>query len=454
MNAASHGFTAEEVEELACQGIKPWDPEARAAVNVLFGHNDGDDSLSEDESPSPPRRHRRRGRRSKRRGSAGGEGGGRPAVDLADLCCGRCSRGCAVLTALALLAGHASPALAARCAWSVLPDLRWAPLRGVVTLLSLDADGRGLALEQGDDWSFECAKLRCPAESLGCLFDAECRALVLALSLTESCSREPTLDALCGSDCGARSRALMACLAGDGAPCVYASGGAPVVVVRAALGEEDLGAIGALAEAAEGGRTHRTFGSADGTTGHDVTWLTPAIYAEPALLGTLHSLAAEAARSAGWRMQALRDLTLRCAEVLAYDGGGNSSGLGWHWDLGSAITMVAMLHTADSADGQLQLSTNCSVRAVPLERGDVAVYRSHHRHRVTAVRRPRSVAVFEWWRGPATQAPGRPSADAQRLQEPGARAWRGADNEGEEEDEVEEEAGVEQRVERELRFEL
>ena len=38
----SHGFSADEVEELMLQGIKPWDPEARAAVQMLFPGKYGD----------------------------------------------------------------------------------------------------------------------------------------------------------------------------------------------------------------------------------------------------------------------------------------------------------------------------------------------------------------------------------------------------------------------------
>ena len=34
------GFSGSDVEELLCQGIKPWDPEARAALMVLNGYAD------------------------------------------------------------------------------------------------------------------------------------------------------------------------------------------------------------------------------------------------------------------------------------------------------------------------------------------------------------------------------------------------------------------------------
>lgn len=120
-------------------------------------------------------------------------------------------------------------------------------------------------------------------------------------------------------------------------------------------------------------------------------------------------------------------LRMRCAELLEYDGG-NSTGLGWHWDVGSTLTMVTMLHASShraradgtdaGANGELQLSTNCSVRTVSLERGDVAVYRSRHRHRVTTVTAPRTVLAVEWWRGEATMRPSRPGAPARTLLEP------------------------------------
>ena len=78
-----------------------------------------------------------------------------------------------------------------------------------------------------------------------------------------------------------------------------------------------------------------------------------------------------------------------------------------------------MLHASStSSGGELQLSTNCSVRRVPLERGDIAVYRSRHRHRVTAVTAPRTVMAVEWWRGEQTELPHRPGAPGISLQEP------------------------------------
>ena len=97
------------------------------------------------------------------------------------------------------------------------------------------------------------------------------------------------------------------------------------------------------------------------------------------------------------------------------------------------------------AGGELQLSTNCSVFRVPLQRGDVAVgppydphcvdavtssshtplrplylqvYRSRHRHRVTTVTAPRAVLAVEWWRGEQTSLPTRPGKAGKQLLEP------------------------------------
>ena len=34
--AQNCGFTNDEVQELLCQGVKPWDPEAWDVINVLY----------------------------------------------------------------------------------------------------------------------------------------------------------------------------------------------------------------------------------------------------------------------------------------------------------------------------------------------------------------------------------------------------------------------------------
>ena len=68
--------------------------------------------------------------------------------------------------------------------------------------------------------------------------------------------------------------------------------------------------------------------------------------------------------------------------------------------------------------GELQLSTNCTVQRVPLRRGDMAVYRSRHRHRVTTTTSPRRVLAVEWWRGKRTDKPHRPGSPGSLLQEP------------------------------------
>lgn len=87
--------------------------------------------------------------------------------------------------------------------------------------------------------------------------------------------------------------------------------------------------------------------------------------------------------------------------------------------------MVLMLDSSDDTqNGKLQVSAECATHDVPLARGDVAIYRSHQRHRVTSVTKRRSVVVLEWWRGEATQEPGRPAGEARLLMEPATRALR------------------------------
>ena len=114
-----------------------------------------------------------------------------------------------------------------------------------------------------------------------------------------------------------------------------------------------------------------------------------------------------------------------------------------------ALSRPRAIHTTPAlawqAGGELQLSTNCSVFRVPLQRGDVAVgppydphcvdaltfsshtplrplylqvYRSRHRHRVTTVTAPRAVLAVEWWRGEQTSRPTRPGKAGKQLLEP------------------------------------
>ena len=202
---------------------------------------------------------------------------------------------------------------------------------------------------------FHCVKLHCPGASLACLFDYDCRRLVRALALNDPCpgGRAATMRTVCGDECSVAARALLACLDGDGAGCVYATGGLPAVHRRAALSEAELATLMRISAAAEAvhGKTYRTFGAADGTTGHEVTWLTPDIYAEAALLRRLRQLAIGAAAEGGWELDEPDALRLRCAEHLSYQGGNVSQGLGWHWDLGSVLTMVVMVHSSDAEDG-------------------------------------------------------------------------------------------------------
>lgn len=234
------------------------------------------------------------------------------AVDCGDILCSRCCRGCALFALWAC----ACPVFVARCMWqAVLPDMRWEPLAGLAAIVG------GVGLEPGDDWPFECAKLHCPAQSLSCLLDGDCRQLVLRLATTDPCpgGHAATRDAVCGTECSSAARAFLACLGSDGRRCVYASGGKPAVVRRKALSEAEMATLAALSRdaAARHGSTHRAFGVADGTTGHNVTFLQPLIYEHAALLQRLRGLVHGAALEAEWELDDVSGLSLRCAEHLA-----------------------------------------------------------------------------------------------------------------------------------------
>ena len=321
-----------------------------------------------------------------------------------------------------------APTAASTFTWKfILPDFESSEILPGLLFLAT-----GVAYQSGDDFSFECIKQRCPAESLACLLDAGCRNYVRALSFGvdgagDGCSRELTREALCGISCSRAVVAFSACSEGPGRDCVFSTDGMPVVVHRNALDESELQLIASLALAQQstpGNHQNRTFGTTDGTTGHVVTWLTPAIHEERELVSHLFGLARSSVAAGGWRVRDFDGLKMRCAELLEYGGGGAATGLGWHWDVGSTLTMVTMLHASansssgSEASGELQLSTNCTITRLPLQRGDVAVYRSRHRHRVTTVTQPRTVLAVEWWRGDQTNTPSRPPFPGKRLVEP------------------------------------
>ena len=347
------------------------------------------------------------------------------AVDVIDVLRSPCCRACVTLLCALVALVIVAPLAVAQFAWRLLPNFEKSEvLPGVLFLAT------GVVYQPGDDWAFECMKQRCPTESLFCLFDRDCRELVTALYVGVDgtgrglCSRDLAREAACGTTCSRTATSFLSCLEGDaGRQCGFATDEQPVVVHRGAMDDAFLSLIDELAREqahTPGNHIHRSFGSdAEGnsTTGHMVTWLTPSIHQHNDLVDRLRELARKSASDAQWNVQAFESLTMRCAEVLEY-GDGNSTGLGWHWDVGSTLTMVTMLHPASDGSGELQLSTNCTVQRVPLRRGDVAVYRSRHRHRVTTVTSPRRVLAVEWWRGKRTELPHRPAAPSRLLQEP------------------------------------
>jgi hypothetical protein len=329
------------------------------------------------------------------------------------------------LVALVLMLMVMAPATAASLGWRLLPSFESSEILPGILLI-----GGGMAYQSGDDWPLECMKQRCPTESFFCLLDRDCRSFVAALYVGVEgtggglCSRDLALEAACGTTCSRATLAFRSCLESPaGSQCAYSTDALPVVVHRNALDEPSLALIEEIAREemhTPGNHVHRSFGSdGDGnsTTGHVVTWLTPAIHRREGLVRRLRELASESVAAGGWRIRDLGSLTVRCAELLEY-GDANSTGLGWHWDVGSTITMLTMLHPASDGSGELQLSTNCTVHRVPLQRGDMAVYRSRHRHRVTTVTSPRRVLAVELWRSERTDRPHRPGAAATLLQEP------------------------------------
>lgn len=361
------------------------------------------------------------------------------AVDCCDILRSPCCRAGGVCCFVVAASSFLAPLSTALVAWRLLPDFESSSYLPALLLLTT-----GVAYQEGDDWSFECIKQRCPRESLACLLDSTCRRYVRALSVGVAgnagggCSRDLTLAATCGVSCSHATTAYSQCLESPaGRDCAHATDGLlPVVVHHAALSGAELDLIEALAHAqrdSPGNHKNRSFGTGDNTTGHVVTWITPYIYEHASLVKRLRLLAQQSALRGGWRVPDFDGLRMRCAEVLEY-GGRAASGLGWHWDVASTITMVVMLrqeqrapvlpgdgnadNDAHGSNGELQLSTNCSVTRVVLERGDVAVYRSRHRHRVTRVTAPRTVLAVEWWRGATTQLPERPTEPSRQLLEP------------------------------------
>jgi hypothetical protein len=232
------------------------------------------------------------------------------AVDIVDLLRSPCCRACRgiilLLTLLIVALVTLIPDSTALLAWRALPDFESSKiLPGLFTLAT------GVAYQPGDDWSFECIKQRCPAESFFCLLDAECRRYVIALSVGvngsgDGCSHELTRENVCGTRCSRAVLEYSACLESEGSDCTYATGGEPVVVHRSALSDGEMENISSLAREqrdAPGNHKNRTFGVGGITTGHVVTWLTPYIYRHDALVGRLRSLAENSVAKGRWHVR-------------------------------------------------------------------------------------------------------------------------------------------------------
>lgn len=290
-------------------------------------------------------------------------------IDICDALRSRCCVSFYVFVASLSALMTFAPSTTASVAWRLLPNFESAEQSGRLSILpAILLLGYGVAYHPGDDWALECMKERCPTESFFCLLDRDCRSFVSALYVGVDgtggglCSRDVAREAACGTSCSRTTLAFQSCLEGPaGSGCTFATDALPVVVHHGALDEASLTLIDALAREQmhmPGNHVHRKFGSdGDGnnsTTGHVVTWLTPAIYRHDDLLRRYRDLAYKSAATGGWHVEEFSALNLRCAEVLEY-GEGNASGLGWHWDVGSTVTMVTMLHPASDGSGELQV---------------------------------------------------------------------------------------------------
>lgn len=155
-------------------------------------------------------------------------------------------------------------------------------------------------------------------------------------------------------------------------------------------------------------KTHRAFGSGGlkEPGGHEVTFLHLA--ASDAELEIFWEAARRADEVWGGRLASPRG-RLRCLEAISYpadggDGAEERDALGWHDDGLTVFTVVLALSDAgaDFKGGDLEVVTPGRQPEVvaDLRRGDAAVFRGFHKHRVHRVTQgQRRVIVAEWWLG-------------------------------------------------------
>ena len=95
-------------------------------------------------------------------------------------------------------------------------------------------------------------------------------------------------------------------------------------------------------------------------------------------------------------------LRARTIELLHYPGE-HTANLGWHQDTQSAVTVLLMVSPIEDYEGgrlqhRVAGAGEGGGKAASLQRGDVAVYRSHQIHRVTDTTKGLRVSMaIEFW---------------------------------------------------------
>jgi hypothetical protein len=158
-----------------------------------------------------------------------------------------------------------------------------------------------------------------------------------------------------------------------------------------------------------------------------VTWLHRHHGEAGNVIGNVVLAALEAEENAGWSIaEQLGPLNIRCTESIHYEvtddqqghegneqqmkegqGGWKQHQSGWHQDEGSVLTIVlAISSTPDIEGGTLEIDRGGGPqRVVPLQSGDMVIFRSWDAHRSNVVQRgERHIVVIELWSGPLTAA--------------------------------------------------
>ena len=167
-----------------------------------------------------------------------------------------------------------------------------------------------------------------------------------------------------------------------------------------------------------------------------VTWLHRHRGDAGGVIERLEASALAAAAEAGWKLDVLGELHVRCVESIRYvvDAVADTSAPdaaseveGWHQDEYSVLTAVATLSTtAELRGGEIEVDRGGgAARASGSFAGDLVLFRSWDAHRSTPmVRGARHILVLEWWQGPPTLADAKVGRPAERALPPAIRDAR------------------------------